>query len=146
MSNRKQVCIACVTGQYNCERIINAAACIAQDAGASLEIVSVLCGSCTEDELGALEYLNSISRTVGAQMTILYNDNPVFAVTEYVKRIKATYVITGMPDKDNKFISLLSAVLPKVRIISIPDATYDSDYTAPELLKYSATKHGLTAE
>ena len=140
MSHRKQVCIACVTGQYNCERIINAAACIAEDAGALLEIVSVLDGYCTESELDALEYLHSIARTVGAQMTILYNENPVLAVTEYVKRVKADYVITGTPGKENKFISLLAAVLPKVKIISIPEATSADEYNDPDILNLSVNR------
>lgn len=137
--SRKQVYIACVTGQYNCERIIAAASCIAQDAGASLEIVSVLNGCSSEESLEALEYLHGIAKAAGARMTILYNDNPVLAVTEYVKHIKAPIVITGVPGtKNNGFISLLSSILPKVKIISIPESVIDNDYDASDLINATA--------
>ncbi|MBP3415400.1 MAG: hypothetical protein J6L81_09425 [Clostridia bacterium] len=139
--SRKQVYIACVTGQYNCERIIAAASCIAQDAGASLEIVSVLNGCSSEESLEALEYLHGIAKAAGARMTILYNDNPVLAVTEYIKHIKAPIVITGVPGADTKnngFISLLSSILPKVKIISIPESVTDNDYDTSDLIKAAA--------
>ena len=141
MSIKKQVYIACVTGQYNCERIISAASCIARDADAQLEIVSVLSGSCRGEELAAIDYLYSVAKSVDSPMTVLFNDNPVLAVTEYVSRKKAAYVITGVPGENNKgFISLLSAVLPKVRIISIPDVTTsdDDDYMVEDLFELAA--------
>lgn len=121
MGSRKQSYIACVTGQLGSERIIRAASCIADDAGAAMTVLSVLTGTADSDEIDALEYLHDITRDLGAEMTVLYSENPVLAACEYIKRRKITHVVTGMPDgSENGFIELLRAVLPKVKILMIP--------------------------
>ena len=122
--SKKQAYIACVSAKYGSERVINAAECIANDANASLEIVSVLSDCADNKQLETVEYLHSIARRAGAQMTILYGDNPALIVADYIKRNRITHVIAGASSEQNSdnndFVSLVKAVLPKVKVLIIP--------------------------
>jgi len=124
--SKKRPCIACVSAKYGSERVIRAAGCIAEDANAPLEVVTVLSGQIDRHKLETVEYLYETARAVGAQMTILYNDNPAFAVADYVKRSKALYLIAGTTAPSRRkadFVGLVRAVLPKVSVILVPPVT-----------------------
>jgi len=121
--SKKRPYIACVSAKYGSERVIRAAKCIADDANVPLEVVSVLSGKVDREKLETVEYLYDIARKSGAQMTILYNDNPALAVADYIKRGRITHLIAGTAAQSKRkgdFVSLVRAVLPKVNVILIP--------------------------
>ncbi len=121
--SKKRPYIACVSAKYGSERVIRTAACIAEDAGVPLEVVSVLSGEVDSEKLDTVEYLYEIARDSGAQMTILYNDHPALAVADYIKRGRITYLIAGTASQSESrsdFVNLVRTVLPKVNVILIP--------------------------
>ena len=129
--SKRQAFIACASAKHGSERVIRAAKCIADDANAGLEVVTVL-NDCTDrEQMETVEYLYEKARSAGAQMTILYSDNPALAVAEYIKRRRITDVIAGTASEQNSdpsnFVSLVRAVMPKVRVILIPPLPQDSE-------------------
>ena len=127
---KKRPYIACVSAKYGSERVIRAASCIAEDANVPLEVVTVLKGEVNREKLETVEHLHEIASSVGAQMTILYNDNPAFAVADYVKRGRVSCLIAGTSAQSRQkgdFVSLVKAVLPRVNVILIPPVADSSD-------------------
>lgn len=145
---RKQIFTACVTGQYSCERIVRAAKAIADNHDAGLTVVSVMSEACMSDptsteyrqQMEALDYLHSVCREVSAEMTVLYSDNPVLAVSEYIKYKRIKHIVTGMPDANDGFIGKISAILPKVAFTAIPIDTEDE--SASEEAGYKVSLFG----
>ena len=72
MYSNKPSILACVTGQYDCDRIIETAAALAADQECELRVLTVLPPmadySAVSDEL---EYLNMIAKENGADMTVI---------------------------------------------------------------------------
>jgi len=115
--------MVCVTGQLTCERLIRAGAQLAQKEAAELSVVHVarmnqnVLGNPMEGE--ALEYLFSISREFGADMTLLRDDNTLAALTNHAKKIGATHVVMGVSDrKGADFSYALQAALPHVQVFT----------------------------
>lgn len=129
--SKKQAFIACVSAKHGSERVIRAAKCIAEDANAGLEIVTVLKSCNDREQMETVEYLHEKARSAGAQMTVLYSENPALAVAEYIKRRRITDVIAGTASEQNSdpsnFVSLVRAVMPKVRVILIPPLPQTSE-------------------
>ena len=122
--SKKRSYLACVSLRFDSDYIIRTAGCIAEDdCGSRMSVVSVLPSPPADQQLEAMEHLRDISRQCGAPMTILYNQSPVLAVVDHIRRNKITHVIAGMPssgESEGDFVTLLRAVLPKVSIILIP--------------------------
>lgn len=122
--SKRRTYLACVSVRYDSDYVIKTARCIAEDdAGAGMTVISVLTGAPDAGQLEALEHLHEAAREADAPMTILYNNSPILAAVEYIKRHKVTHVIAGMPssgESEGDFITLLRAVLPKVCIILVP--------------------------
>lgn len=73
MKNTKSAVLACVTSQYNCDRIIRIAKEIADSSDCELRVMSVLKPmsdySSVSDEI---EYLYLIAKESGADMTVMF--------------------------------------------------------------------------
>ncbi len=115
--------MVCVTGQLTCERLIRAGAQLAQKEAAELSVVHVarmnqnVLGNPLEGE--ALEYLFSLSREFGADMTLLRDDNVLSALVNHAKKIGATHVVMGVSDrKGADFSYALQASLPHVQVFA----------------------------
>ena len=121
MSCKRKLYLACVTGQKSGARIIRAAGKILAEGEADASVLSILPKPPSASELEAINYLYSVSSEAGLDMTVLTGEHPVFATVEYIKKHHVTHVLTGIPDSGKGgFIDLLSAVLPKVKIITVP--------------------------
>ena len=76
MKNTKSAVLACVTSQYNCDRIIRIAKEIADSSDCELRVMSVLKPmsdySSVSDEI---EYLYLIAKESGADMTVMFSDD-----------------------------------------------------------------------
>lgn len=119
--------LACVTGQKSSERIIRVAGSIAAE-GEDAAVLSVLSHNPTESEIEAIEFLHGIAREEGLSMTVLNNNNPVLAVVDFIRHKKVTHVITGIPNPPHGgFTDIVRSVLPKVRIITIPEVSTEED-------------------
>lgn len=119
MDTPKKV-LVCVTGQHSCERLIRHGAKVSEESGAELSVVHVtkrnsnILGNPKEGE--ALEYLFSIAKQFGADMSIIKNDDVLGALSEHARQVGAELVVLGAPVgmKETGFTTKLQARLPGV--------------------------------
>ncbi|HHU63591.1 MAG TPA: universal stress protein UspA [Clostridiales bacterium] len=105
MKKRNRVMV-CVTRQRHCERLIRLGREIADKEQGELFVVHVarigesFLGN--PDEGKALDYLFSISKDVGADMTVLRSENIVDTLVNFAKETEITAMVLGQPpDKRN---------------------------------------------
>ena len=97
----KRHTVVCVTNQFHCERLIRAGRLIAELSKTSLLVINVSSPDLSENDAKALEYLFQVSKENGAQMTVLYSDEPMRQLTKFIKENKAVNVVTGMAAQQN---------------------------------------------
>lgn len=81
----KRHTVVCVTNQFHCERLIRAGRLIAELSKTSLLVINVSSPDLSENDAKALEYLFQVSKENGAQMTVLYSDEPMRQLTKFIK-------------------------------------------------------------
>lgn len=120
-SKKKPSVLVCVTGQYDCDRLINAGFEMAVDKGYELHVLCVHTpisnASFLSDEI---EYLYQTSKTLGADMTIAFNTDAPSTAADFAKKINAKDIVTGIPDnKPFGFVDTLHELLPKSNITMV---------------------------
>jgi K+-sensing histidine kinase KdpD len=119
--------LVCVTQQKTCERLIKAAASLRNELEGELFIIHVaknqwnFLDNIKEGE--ALEYLFGISKSVGADLTVLKSDDIVKTISDFIRANKITSVVLGQsPEahKENNFIETLKKRLGNIDIKVIP--------------------------
>ncbi len=132
-SNKKPSVLVCVTGQYDCDRLINVGYEKAQRMNCDLHVLCVHTpisnASFLSDEI---EYLYQKAKTLGADMTIAFNNNAPHTTADFAKKINAKVIVTGMPDnRENGFVDTLHGLLPKTQITMVTKQnellTYNTD-------------------
>ena len=127
--------LVCVTKQKTCERLIRKAAEYIIDENTLLFVIHVVGNSCNfldssnENEGEALEYLFGISKSVGAQLSVLKSDNIIETIINYAIDNKIGKIFLGEShyennencnNKENNFnIDLLNNI-PYMEIIVVP--------------------------
>lgn len=119
--NKKPSVLSCVTGQYDCDRIINAGFEIAKKHGYELHVLCVHTpmsnAALLSDEI---EYLYQTAKHLGADMTIAFNNDAPKTTADFAKKINAKCIVTGMPDgKPFGFIDTLHSLSPKSNITMV---------------------------
>lgn len=126
MNSYKNI-LVCVTQQKTCERLIRKAAELAKTGRSELYVIHVakndwnFLDNIKEGE--ALEYLFGISKSVGANLSVLKSDNIVKTISDYVKENKIDCLIMGeSPEdhKENNFYQELRVLLNNIDIKIIP--------------------------
>ena len=113
--------LACVTSQYDCDRIIKTAKKIADDCDCELRVLSILkpTGNYTTVS-DRIEYLYLVSKESGADMTVLFHDDAPSAVAEFVNENNVKRVVTGMHDGgDESFLVMFNKLAPKTPITMV---------------------------
>lgn len=104
--------MVCVTLQNTCERLIDYAKEI-KEADDNLFVLHV--AKNTDANKGEiLEFLYSVSHSAGADMTVLYSDDALNTIFNFVKEKEINTIILGKPENtysDNSFISALTQKL-----------------------------------
>ena len=131
MKNTKSAVLACVTSQFDCDRIIRIAKEIADSSDCKLRVMSILRPttnySTVSDEI---EYLYLISKESGADMTVLFSDDAPKAAAEFVKDNNVERIVTGMHDgKDNSFLVKFNELSPTtpITMVSKDNMVYSMD-------------------
>ena len=93
--------VVCLTNQFHCERLIRAGRLIAELSKTSLLVINDSSPDLSENDAKALEYLFQVSKENGAEMTVLYSDEPMRQLTKFIKESKAVNVVTGMDAQQN---------------------------------------------
>lgn len=124
---RKPSVLVCVTGQYDCDRLIRAGHAYAMAEGRDLH---VLCIRTPMNDVSALsdeiEHLYRTSKELGADMTVAFNRNAPRCAADFAWEINARRLVTGIPDdRPNGFVLTLHEMLPRLQITMV---TKDNDY------------------
>ena len=121
MDNNRSSVLACVTSQYDCDRIIKLAKKISDDLGLDLRVLSVLKPTSDYSTVSdQIEYLYLVSKESGADMTILFNDDAPKSVAEFVNENNVGRIVTGMHDGgDESFLVRFNRFAPKTPITMV---------------------------
>lgn len=119
--------LVCITQQKTCERLIVKAADLRNELKGRLFVIHVakndwnFLDNAREGE--ALEYLFGISKSVGANLTVLKSDQIVQTIADFVKENKIHCIVMGespSDHKENNFYNELKNLLNKVEIYTVP--------------------------
>ena len=119
--------LVCVTQQKTCERLIRKAANLRDDIKGELFVIHVaknawnFLDNIKEGE--ALDYLFRISKSVGADLSVLKSDDIVETIVTFVREKKISYIVMGeSPNdhKENNFSCELKCFLTNVEIKIVP--------------------------
>lgn len=118
---KKPSVLVCVTGQYDCDRLIEAGYALASERGWDLH---VLCIHTPVNDLTLLsdeiEYLYRTAKELSADMTIAFNHNAPRCAADFAVKVNAGHLVTGIPDeRPNGFVLRLHEMLPKLRITMV---------------------------
>ena len=119
--------LVCVTQQKTCERLIRKAACFRDETKGELFVIHVaknewnFLDNIKEGE--ALEYLFAISKSVGANLSVLKSDSIVETIADFAKKNRIGSIVMGeSPNdhKENNFFSELRNSLNNIEIVVVP--------------------------
>ncbi|MCX8128692.1 MAG: universal stress protein UspA [Clostridia bacterium] len=119
--------LVCVTQQKTCERLIREAAKLRDDHNSELFIIHVakngwnFLDNIKEGE--ALEYLFAISKSVGANLTVLKSDEIINTIIGFINENNIGHVVMGQSPgdhKENNFSRQLKRALSDIEILIIP--------------------------
>lgn len=119
--------LVCVTQQKTCERLIRKAYALKSGPRDNLFVIHVaknnwnFLDNAREGE--ALEYLFGISKSVGANLSVLKSDEIVKTISTFVQDNKINHIILGESPNDHKenwFYNELKTLLPGVEIEVVP--------------------------
>ena len=117
--------LVCVTQQKNCEHLITEAARIAQSDD-SIYVLHVLGNNEKlfnhSSESEALEYLFTVSKSIGAPMTVQRSDDTLGSIAEFVRSKTIRLVILGVsPESENSdsFSMILKERIPDCEIVTL---------------------------
>ena len=121
MFDDKPSILACVTSQTDCDRIIEEAKIIADEEDCNLRVLSILKPTTEYISVSdTIEYLYSVSKSAGADMTVLFNGNAPKATAEFVKENNISRIVTGMHDGgSNSFLVKFNELAPDVSITMV---------------------------
>ena len=118
MTYQKPSVLACVTSQYDCDRIIKAARKIADDCDCELRVLSIL--KPTHNYITVsdqIDYLYNVSKESDADMTVLFHEDAPKAVAKFTSMNNVKRIVTGMHDGgENSFLVMFNKLAPKVAI------------------------------
>lgn len=123
--------LVCVTQQKTCGRLIKKAAVLRDELSGELFVIHVaknewnFLDNIKEGE--ALEYLFGISKSVGAELTVLRSDSIVETIRDFIYENKIDIVILGeSPNdhKENNFAEELKALAKNVEFIVVPQQEF----------------------
>lgn len=119
--------LVCVTQQKTCERLIRKAAELRDEYDGNLFVLHVAKNSWNfldnNKEGEALEYLFGISKSVGANLSVLKSDEIVASIAEFSKENRIDCIVMGESAQDhqeNKFFNELKRLLNSVELRVIP--------------------------
>lgn len=120
---KKPSVLVCATGQYDCDRLIEAGFEMAVEHGWELHVLCIHTPmndlSCLSDEI---EHLYRTAKELGADMTVAFNRNAPRCAADFAANINAKRLVTGMPDnRPNGFVLRLHEMLPKLQITMITE-------------------------
>lgn len=123
MTTKKPSVLACVTDQYECDRIISTARQIADDCNCELHVLSVLKPMKDYSSVSdRIEYLHLVSMENNADMNVLFQSNAPKAAAEFAVENNVQRIVTGMHDgKNDSFLVQFNQLVPKMPITMVAE-------------------------
>lgn len=110
-----------VTDQFRCERLICTGRGLADYSSSELEVVSIQPEGCARYPQ-AIEHLFEISRQNHCQMSVLYAEDVLAAMTDYIKQNHTVNVVTGAPGDENSLLYQVFKRFPQIPFFTVaPD-------------------------
>lgn len=121
MTNNRPSVLACVTSQFDCDRIISTARQIADAQDCELRVLSVLEPMTDYSKVsGQIEYLYLVAKENDADMTVLFNMDAAAATADFVNKSNVNRIVTGMHDGGNEsFLVMFNRYSPDVAITMV---------------------------
>lgn len=113
--------LVCVTNQFACERIIMMGRKIADLTQTTLAVLNVAGNFGYEKNHEALEFLFEVSKNHGAEMMVVYSENPFEAISDTIKKIHAVHIVTGVPRSEDSIIHKLMQRFPASTFYAVPE-------------------------
>lgn len=110
--------VVLVTDQFRCERLIRCGKLIADITGSELCVLNLQNGSLPSNP-EAMQHLFNVSSQHGAVMQILYSDNALRAISDYIKENKIGCVISGMPGTADSLLHQIWAKFTRVHFFTV---------------------------
>ncbi|MCK9268327.1 MAG: universal stress protein [Alkaliphilus sp.] len=120
--------MVCVTKQKTCEKLIQSGVKIQEQRGGNLFVVHVaptgwnILGNSSEGE--ALDYLFEISKSVGADMTVLRSSEVVKTIIDFCRDNNISIIVLGespgISGHDNIIVKLKKRLQPEIEINVVP--------------------------
>ena len=99
MFSEKPSVLACVSGQYDCDRIVEAAKKLAKEEDCELRVLTVIRPEPDYTIISDhIEYLNLVAREANADMTFLFRVDAADATAEFVTENNIHKIVTGLHD------------------------------------------------
>ena len=121
MNKKQPSVVACVTSQYECDRIIETAEQLAAEYDCDLHVLSVLMP--TENYAlisDQLEYLNRVAKSAGADMTIIFSSDAPKAAAKFVREKRALQIAAGIHDGGKEsFLVQFNKLVPEISITMV---------------------------
>ena len=113
--------IACVTIQYECDRIIEEAEQLAAEYDCELHVLSVLMPTDNYALISdKLEYLNRVAKRAGADMTIIFSSNAPKAAVKFARENQALQIAAGIHDGgQDSFLVQFNQMAPEISITMV---------------------------
>ena len=130
-ADKKPSVLVCVTGQYDCDRLIE----VGFEQASALDCdLHVLCVHTPMNDISRLsdeiEYLYRTAKELGADMTIAFDKNAPKFAAGFARKINARHLVTGMPDnRPNGFVLTVHELLPRMRITTVTEEGEQLLYT-----------------
>lgn len=105
-----------VTAQPSCYRLIQAGAAIAETYHMPLKVVTIQPpGPLSKHAADNLQVLYNISGKLGAEMTILFNENPALTAAVHAHQTGAKHIVSGSPGGQSQlFIEAVRQLVPEI--------------------------------
>ncbi len=108
MENNKKV-LVCITAQDSCIELINKGKELSKRLNLGLEVVTVQpikMNAIKRSE--TMKCLNSLSKATDCPITILYSDNVLKSLSQYINKVSPIHIFTGQQGINSEFVVQLS--------------------------------------
>ena len=109
MQNSSSPVLCCITAQSSCMNIIVKGKALAEQLDVPLKVVSVQPTKCDArrraDDMICLDRLSKDSHT---EIDVLYSDDPLLALAEYIKDLIPVHIFTGKQAEKGSFVMTLA--------------------------------------
>lgn len=119
MYTTKPSVLACVSSQYDCDRIVEAAKQLAKKEDCELRVLTVMRPESDYTIISdQIEYLNLVAKEANADMTFLFSVDAADATAEFVTENNIQKIVTGLHDGNStqSFLVQLAKAAPDVEV------------------------------